>query len=94
MSLSRIGKSASLVMKSGLRLFCRTSQSAAEGMARTYDNAREARIRALTELLKQAISAGNRDEAYRIQAEWRAAISARSPAQIARMEREQGVPHA
>lgn len=81
-------------MKSGLTLFCRTSQSRAEGMAKTYDEAREARILALTELLKRAIAAGSRDEAYRLQAEWKAAILARSPEQIARMERAQGAPHA
>lgn len=63
-------------------------------MAKTYDEAREARILALTELLKRAIAAGSRDEAYRLQAEWKAAILARSPEQIARMERAQGAPHA
>lgn len=94
MSLSRIGKVSDVAMKSGRTLFCRTSQSGAEGMARTYDEAREVRIRALTELLKKAIAAGSRDEAYRLQAEWKAAILARSPEQIARMERAQGAPHA
>ncbi len=94
MSLSRIGKSSDLAMKSGLTLFCRTSQSGAEGMARTYDEAREARIQSLSTLIRTAFSAGDRDEARRLYEEFRAAVLARSPEQVGRMEQGREAPQA
>jgi len=52
-----------------------------------YDALREQRIHALKRLLDAAITARHRDEAYRLHAEFRAALDARSPEQVERMER-------
>lgn len=60
----------------------------------TNDEAREARIQELTRRLKQAMADKDRDESHRLQAEWKAALLARSPAQIARMEQERRDRHA
>jgi len=51
------------------------------------DQRREARIRALKLLLNREYAAGNRDEARRLWQEFNAAILARSPEQVAKMER-------
>jgi len=51
------------------------------------DQRREARIRALKLLLNREYAAGNRDEARRLWREFNAAILARSPEQVKRMER-------
>jgi len=51
------------------------------------DQRREARIQALRRLLNREYATGNRDEARRLWQEFNAAILARSPAQIERMER-------
>jgi len=51
------------------------------------DQRREARIRALRRLLNREYAAGNKDEARRLLQEFNAAILARSPEQVERMER-------
>jgi len=51
-----------------------------------YDALREQRIQALKRLLDAAIADRHRDEAYRLHAEFRAALDARSPEQVERME--------
>jgi len=53
-----------------------------------YDDLRENRINALARLLNQAMQAGDRWEAYRIQKEWKAAIDARSPMKTWLIEEE------
>jgi len=50
------------------------------------DRLREARIRALRRLLNREYAAGNKDEARRLLQEFNAAILARSPEQVERME--------
>jgi len=50
------------------------------------DQRREARIRALGQLLNREYAAGNREEARRLWQEFNAAILARSPEQVAKME--------
>lgn len=86
MRLLRIGNHLKSGLKTAFRLFCIGSRSGTEGMATTYDEARESRIQALTDLLKRAVEAKHWEEARRLQAEWKAATLARSAAQIERME--------
>jgi len=50
------------------------------------DRLREARIQALKRLLNHEYATGNRDEARRLWQEFNAAILARSPEQVERME--------
>jgi len=50
------------------------------------DQRREARIQALRRLLNREYATGNRDEARRLLQEFNAAILARSPEQVERME--------
>jgi len=50
------------------------------------DQRREARIRSLRRLLNREYAAGNKDEARRLLQEFNAAILARSPEQVERME--------
>ncbi|MEG0181997.1 MAG: hypothetical protein RR704_00875 [Stenotrophomonas sp.] len=53
-----------------------------------YDIAREERIEALSRLLSAAQEAGDRDEMRRIYEEFRAAVLARSPDQMALLEHQ------
>lgn len=59
-----------------------------------HDRAREARIKELTKLLNEAMAAKDMEEALRLQGEWKAALLARSPTQIERMEQERRARHA
>lgn len=53
------------------------------------DLARERRIKALAELLKATVRGGDIQEAYRIQAEFQAAIGSRRSEFVEAMERQQ-----
>lgn len=53
------------------------------------DLARERRIRALSELLKVTMRAGDSAEGHRLYSEMKAAMDARRPEFLAHMEREQ-----
>ena len=58
---------------------------------RITDYLRERRIRALCEQIKAAQRAGRRDDARALLPRFTAEINARSPAQVARMERAMGL---
>jgi hypothetical protein len=94
MSLLRIGNSQKSALKTAFRLFRIGSQSRMEVTEMMNDQARESRIQELSSLMKLAMAEKNWDEAYRLQAEWRAALRARSSAQIERMEQDRRNRHA
>lgn len=89
MSLSKMGKSAKKWLLSALTLLRNTPQSRFYEMGMTQDEAREMRIRNLSDLTQAAVAAGDKAEARRLYDEFRAAALARSPEQVGRMEAEQ-----